>query len=428
MRAMSAWHHGGCASCTERPSHRARRRVPAPARRSSRRRSPTATTVELAVGRADEGRAAIRAGEPRPRPRRAHAGPSTSRRPTAVVASPTSCPPAHGGEPGGRCAGRPARRRHHRAGPSLVLSGPRQVDARRRVAATWRCPAACADCFEDEAYFREVWTLTRERLAALRALRVVVLSRYMRDELVAGRARRPRASSWCRRSCAGWPGCPPTGLPCVLFVGPARRRRRRVRTRPQAWRDSGLDAPLVVAGAGPLRPDLERRGAEVLGWVDRGAAGALYFARAGAVVMASRWQEPFGIVGSGSARPAACRSPPGTAGASPSGIRAPGSCRWGDIRGAGRRAAGGVRTRAEAPAGFRRAGRSWRGCTASTQRAHRMTTDGARSTRAAAALAAARARAGPAVSLLVSARIAWPGTRRCSRPTCRPASTTPSWT
>ncbi|MET0552241.1 MAG: glycosyltransferase, partial [Vicinamibacteria bacterium] len=44
---------------------------------------------------------------------------------------------------------------------------------------------ACAGCFDDPAYFRDTLALTRARLDALRPLCVVVLSRYMRDELVA---------------------------------------------------------------------------------------------------------------------------------------------------------------------------------------------------------------------------------------------------
>ena len=70
----------------------------------------------------------------------------------------------------------------------------------------------------------------------------------------------------------------------------------------KAWRRSGVELPLVLAGTGPLRAELEagRRRAgpalEVLGWVERGRLSALY-ARARALVLPSRWQEPFGIVG-----------------------------------------------------------------------------------------------------------------------------------
>src|SRR6185503_15699763 len=97
---------------------------------------------------------------------------------------------------------------------------------------------ACAPCFEDAAYFDEVLGLTQERLAAARRLRVVVLSRYMKDELVA----------------AGVPGeqvhvIPPFvhgldlgaaagGPPCVLFVGRL-VETKGVRDAVEAWRRSG---------------------------------------------------------------------------------------------------------------------------------------------------------------------------------------------
>ena len=156
-------------------------------------------------------------------------------------------------------------------------------------------PADCAACFEDASYFRDVWALTRERLAALRALRVVVLSRYMRDELCAagldgGRVFvvPPFVRERGRTDAAD-------ATPCVLLVGRL-VAGKGVLEAAHAWRQSGVELPLVVAGAGPLRPELERLGARVLGWVDRGVLAALY-ARAGVVVMASRWQEPFGIVG-----------------------------------------------------------------------------------------------------------------------------------
>ncbi len=91
----------------------------------------------------------------------------------------------------------------------------------------------CASCFEDQAYFREVHALTERRLVAARRLPLTVLSRYMREELVAagvpprhvhvvppfvhgptrGRARaapRPCSSwgAWRRRRACGTPSRP----------------------------------------------------------------------------------------------------------------------------------------------------------------------------------------------------------------------------
>ena len=154
---------------------------------------------------------------------------------------------------------------------------------------------ACAACFEDASYFEAIWELTRERLEALRAMRVVVLSRYMRDELTAAGLDAARISvvppfvrGLARASGTDGPGC-------VLFVGRLVAGKGPLEAA-HAWRESGLDLPFVVAGAGPLRPELQRLGANVVGWVDRAGLAAL-LARARVLVMASRWQEPFGIAG-----------------------------------------------------------------------------------------------------------------------------------
>ena len=59
---------------------------------------------------------------------------------------------------------------------------------------------------------------------------------------------------------------------------------------------SGSGLPLVVAGTGPLRREIDAEGVEVLGWLDRRRLSAAY-RRAAVLVMPSRWQEPFGIGG-----------------------------------------------------------------------------------------------------------------------------------
>jgi glycosyltransferase involved in cell wall biosynthesis len=90
--------------------------------------------------------------------------------------------------------------------------------------------------------------------------------------------------------------------PCLLFVGRL-VEPKGVRDAIAAWRLSCVPFPLVLAGTGPLRAELEAlanspqgRGLEVPGWVDRARLAALY-RRARALVLPSRWQEPFGIVG-----------------------------------------------------------------------------------------------------------------------------------
>jgi glycosyltransferase involved in cell wall biosynthesis len=158
----------------------------------------------------------------------------------------------------------------------------------------------CASCFEDAAYFREVHSLTERRLAAARRLPVTVLSRYMREELVAAGAPPSRLHVVPPFVEPAVPLPAPAGGPCVLFVGRL-VEAKGVRDAVAAWRQSGVGLPLVFAGTGPLRGELEAIAAagaavEVLGWVDRARMPAVY-ARARALVMPSRWQEPFGIAG-----------------------------------------------------------------------------------------------------------------------------------
>ena len=153
----------------------------------------------------------------------------------------------------------------------------------------------CAGCFDDPAYFHDVLALTRERLDALRHLPVVVLSEYMRGELVQA-GLDPRDLHVIPPFVDGLDeDAQPDGVPCVAFVGRL-AEGKGVRDAIDAWKQSGVNLPLVFAGTGPLRGELERGGFEVLGWLDRARLSALY-TRARAVLLPSRWQEPFGIAG-----------------------------------------------------------------------------------------------------------------------------------
>jgi glycosyltransferase involved in cell wall biosynthesis len=156
-------------------------------------------------------------------------------------------------------------------------------------------PEACAACFDDEAYFREVYALTAARLAAVRTMRIVVLSRYMKKELAAAGIPEDRIAVVPPFVHGLDLEARPDGPPCVLFVGRLSPTKGAIEAA-DAWRLSRLDLPMVVAGAGPMRQGLEKRGAEVLGWLDHERLSVLY-KRARAVVMPSRWQEPFGIAG-----------------------------------------------------------------------------------------------------------------------------------
>lgn len=156
-------------------------------------------------------------------------------------------------------------------------------------------PETCRGCFTDGDYFTSIYALTAERLAALRGLRLTVLSHYMRRELLeAGlpaaqvSVAPPFVHGLDRQAAADGP-------PCVLFAGRL-AEAKGVRDAVAAWRRADLALPLVFAGTGPLRTALESEGFEVLGWL-RPAQLASAYRRAAAVLLPSRWQEPFGLAG-----------------------------------------------------------------------------------------------------------------------------------
>jgi len=215
---------------------------------------------------------------------------------------------------------------------------------------------ACAACFDDSAYYAEVRSLTERRLAAARRLPVTVLSRYMREQLVAAGVPAARVQvvppfvERPREEAAA------SGPPCVLFVGRL-VEAKGVRDALAAWRLSRVDLPLVFAGTGPLREELAALAAagervEVLGWVPREAMPAV-FARARALVMPSRWQEPFGIAG----LEALVHGVPVVAWES-GGIGewhpGPGLVRWGDLPGLAEALRGAVARRISLPPRFDR--------------------------------------------------------------------------
>jgi glycosyltransferase involved in cell wall biosynthesis len=214
-------------------------------------------------------------------------------------------------------------------------------------------PGACANCFDDRAYYEEVLGLTQARLAAIRKARVVVLSEYMRAELVSAGLDRGRihvVPPFVDFE-AGPGSMEPEGPACVLFVGrlvEAKGPRDAV----AAWRRSEVTLPLVVAGTGPLRGEVEAAGAEVLGWVPHAHLPRL-LRRARALLMPSRWQEPFGIAG----LEALSFGVPVVAWDSG------GMCEWhagplvpwGDVAGLARSLREAVETRVSMPGGFERA-------------------------------------------------------------------------
>jgi len=212
----------------------------------------------------------------------------------------------------------------------------------------------CAGCFEDAAYFEAIWALTQERLRALHGLRVVVLSDYMRRELVASGLDAGRVHVVPPFVCGLDPCGGEAAAPCVLFAGRL-TAGKGVAEAVDAWRLAGTGLPLVMAGTGPLREWAAAAGADVRGWLPHAALAPLYRGAA-ALLMPSRWQEPFGIVGLEAltlGTPVAAWRSGGIPEWHPGG---PGLVSWGDVEGlaAALRALAG--TRAVAPAGFGKEG------------------------------------------------------------------------
>ena len=153
----------------------------------------------------------------------------------------------------------------------------------------------CQKCFHDDRYFHEILALTGTRLGALGAFELVVLSRYMKRELEAVGLSSITAIHVIPPFVHGLDSDTVSndGPACILFVGRLVESKGALDAI-EAWKRARLDLPLVMAGTGRLRGVMD--GCDVLGWVPHDRLGALY-RRAAAVVMPSRWQEPFGIVG-----------------------------------------------------------------------------------------------------------------------------------
>jgi glycosyltransferase involved in cell wall biosynthesis len=148
---------------------------------------------------------------------------------------------------------------------------------------------ACRVCLSDRAYRERLLKLTRERRDAVEGARLVALSAYMGEELAAvGLPGTTVIPPWFE------PG-PPRTIPGDSFLIAGRLVRHKGALEAwEAWRRAGAPLPLRVAGSGPLAPSMT--GAVLLGWLGPRQMRA-ELRRARAVVFASRWQEPFGIVG-----------------------------------------------------------------------------------------------------------------------------------
>lgn len=153
----------------------------------------------------------------------------------------------------------------------------------------------CAACFDDAGYHRRIHDVTEQRLAALCRMRAItVLSRYMARELTAVGVDERRVHVIPPFVHDLDVAAEPAGAPCVLFAGRL-VAAKGVHDALEAHAASRLTLPLVFAGTGPLRDELAER-YEVLGWRPHREMGGVY-RRARALIMPSRWQEPFGIAG-----------------------------------------------------------------------------------------------------------------------------------
>jgi glycosyltransferase involved in cell wall biosynthesis len=154
----------------------------------------------------------------------------------------------------------------------------------------------CAACFDDDVYAKDIYSLTSCRLAAAQQMHVTVLSRYMREQLLQAGVASSRVSVVPPFVHGLEASEVPREPAFVLFAGRL-VEAKGVREALAAWRESRSSLPLVIAGAGPLRPLLESEtGVHCIGWVPRSRLASLYRGAA-ALVMPSRWQEPFGLVG-----------------------------------------------------------------------------------------------------------------------------------
>ena len=172
--------------------------------------------------------------------------------------------------------------------------GRGKLTADGRVCRTPMSRETCAGCFTDQGYFEDVFGLTAARNAAISGMALRVLSRYMAGELIAAGIPADQVTVTPPPRPA-LPDTPAEGPPSILFAGRL-AAAKGVWDAANAWRISGVDLPLVFAGTGPERGRLDAAGHRVLGWVERPRLAGLLRAAA-VLVLPSRWQEPYGLIG-----------------------------------------------------------------------------------------------------------------------------------
>ena len=159
---------------------------------------------------------------------------------------------------------------------------------------------ACEACFDDPAYGRTMLALTRRRAAAVAGMaRVTVLSRYMAEQLTGAGVPRARIQRLPPFVDSIGRGEPPAGEGYHLLAGRL-VQHKGVQVALEAASLLREALPLVVAGHGPLAPQVAQAAAgqrvRQVGWAHREAMGAL-LRGARTLWLPSLWAEPFGIVG-----------------------------------------------------------------------------------------------------------------------------------
>ena len=164
---------------------------------------------------------------------------------------------------------------------------------------------SCAGCFSDQDYFERMLDLVRARRDCLTRFKALtVLSNYMRDELILAGV-----------DADGIQVIPPFFHGLDRHTGPAGDGRDILFVGRLVWAKGifdllealalvPVDFRLVVAGAGTVDQQVAEQvtalnlaeRVDFQGWLPHCDLAALY-GRARLVVMPSRWQEPFGIVG-----------------------------------------------------------------------------------------------------------------------------------
>jgi len=147
--------------------------------------------------------------------------------------------------------------------------------------------AICRGCFEDSAYGTGVYGLTEARSQALHGATLHVLYRYMERELAGvGHTGAQVVPPWI--PAAETPSEPGN----TIFLGGRLVQHKAPNQGVEAWRRSGIEAPLRVGGEGPLAG---APGVDWLGWLSPEALRA-ELRQARVVLFPARWQEPFGML------------------------------------------------------------------------------------------------------------------------------------